>query len=85
MSNLEVYFEVQAPLKFGEEIRVVGNFPCLGSDDANLGVRLVTSPSEYPHWKSTKGLKLIKILFLFLKPHCLLLIFVFDNSCFTSN
>jgi len=47
-----VSFSVEAPVKFGETVHVVGNVPALGSWKVEYGVQLVTTPFTYPKWST---------------------------------
>ncbi|KAL1519753.1 hypothetical protein AB1Y20_023261 [Prymnesium parvum] len=44
-------FEVRAETRYGDEVRVVGSPPSLGSWNPLHGVRLVTNASLYPVWR----------------------------------
>jgi len=52
----EVHFKVHAPVRYGEEIRLLGNCPALGCDDIQRAVVLVTSPTEYPLWSNKEAI-----------------------------
>lgn len=49
------YAQVNAPLQFGEEVRVCGNVPNLGCGDPSRAVPLYTTPRDYPTWSSRDG------------------------------
>jgi trehalose-6-phosphate synthase len=55
------YCFIQFKLTFntvpGEEIRVIGNIPELGSWDINKGERMITSKLDYPIWKTKENIK----------------------------
>ena len=46
---------MHAPVRFGEEVRLIGNCPALGNDDIDRAIVLVTSPAEYPFWSNREG------------------------------
>jgi hypothetical protein len=47
--------QVQARVRFGEEIRLSGNHPSLGCDNVDRAIPLVTSPKEFPWWWNKEG------------------------------
>jgi trehalose 6-phosphate synthase/phosphatase len=51
-SMIELEFRVKAALLVGEDMRVCGNVPALGSNDPNRSIKLFTSSSNYPYWHS---------------------------------
>ena len=42
-------------MRIGEEIRVSGNVPALGCNDPERAILLVTTPSEFPWWRTMEG------------------------------
>jgi hypothetical protein len=58
MMKCIVAFQAIFNTSFGEEVRVVGNHPILGSWDPNNGLRLVTSKQDYPTWKAPRRITL---------------------------
>ena len=45
-----IYIKVKAFLKFGENLKVVGNVPELGNWDFTKGLDLITTSQSYPYW-----------------------------------
>mmetsp|Transcript_10477 Transcript_10477/g.13745 ORF Transcript_10477/g.13745 Transcript_10477/m.13745 type:complete len:95 (+) Transcript_10477:461-745(+) len=48
----QVTFRVNAPVRHGERIHIVGSIPALGSWNTLYGPALETSPATYPYWYS---------------------------------
>lgn len=53
--------KVHAKLRHGEEIRVSGNVPALGTNDIQRAIPLVTTPDEYPWWSTKDGKQLFSM------------------------
>jgi trehalose-6-phosphate synthase/trehalose-6-phosphatase len=49
-----VTFRVKADLEIGQNIRLAGDTRALGSFHPNRGLDLVTTPGEYPWWRTNK-------------------------------
>jgi hypothetical protein len=64
-SLIEVTFNVTAPLAMGEEVRVSGTCPALGSGDPLCAVALYTTPHKYPVWSNCN-----EAVFVPGAPHC---------------
>lgn len=47
--------QVEAPLGFGEEVRLSGNVPALGNSDPNRAIPLYTTQYDYPKWTTKAG------------------------------
>jgi len=54
-SMIEVVFKVFADIPVGEEVRLCGNVPVLGGDDPDKSVSLITTPSDFPWWRTKEG------------------------------
>jgi len=55
-----VSFHVDARIRHGEVLYVVGDVPALGSGDAAYGVPLVTTPEHFPEWFTQHPIPLVK-------------------------
>eukprot|EP01032_Pedospumella_encystans_P014145 gene14145-16269_t len=55
-SMIEVVFKVHADVRIGEEIRLSGSVPALGCDDPNRSIPMVTTPSDFPWWRTKEGI-----------------------------
>lgn len=52
----EIVFKVRCQTEMGEDVRVVGSVPALGSWNPALALRMQTDANSYPLWKSGSGL-----------------------------
>lgn len=43
-------------MRIGEEIRLSGSVPALGCDDPNRSIPMVTTPSDFPWWRTKEGI-----------------------------
>ncbi|MDA0565431.1 alpha amylase C-terminal domain-containing protein [Streptomonospora sp. S1-112] len=50
-ANVTAAFSVRAQTWYGQDVRVVGSVPALGSWDPQRGVRLATDEDTYPTWR----------------------------------
>eukprot|EP00601_Ochromonadales_sp_CCMP2298_P017181 CAMPEP_0173233894 /NCGR_PEP_ID=MMETSP1142-20121109/9889_1 /TAXON_ID=483371 /ORGANISM="non described non described, Strain CCMP2298" /LENGTH=1021 /DNA_ID=CAMNT_0014163805 /DNA_START=97 /DNA_END=3159 /DNA_ORIENTATION=- len=55
-SMIEVVFKVHADIRIGEEVRVSGSVPALGCDDADRAIPMVTTPADFPWWRTKEGI-----------------------------
>lgn len=46
---------MKAKLRYGEEIRLSGNVPALGSYNIQRAIPLYTSPTDFPYWHTKEG------------------------------
>ncbi|GBG33124.1 Alpha,alpha-trehalose-phosphate synthase UDP-forming [Hondaea fermentalgiana] len=59
MPNLtRITFKVKADLDIGQNVRITGDSVNLGSFSPNRGVDLVTTPKEYPIWRTSRPVNL---------------------------
>ncbi len=52
-----IIFQVEAHLKFGEEVRLSGNVPSLGCNNPDRAIPMYTTPSMFPIWSTKEGNK----------------------------
>jgi hypothetical protein len=50
-----MHLKVFGDLNHGEEIFLSGNVPGLGCDDIARAIPLVTTPTEFPWWRTKEG------------------------------
>ena len=54
-AHTQVNFEVTAPLEMGLQLMVRGNCPRLGKFNLQKGLRLFTTPTDYPVWRNIEN------------------------------
>ena len=54
-AHTQVNFEVTAPLEKGLQLMVRGNCPRLGKFNLQKGLRLYTTPTNYPIWRNIEN------------------------------
>lgn len=54
---------MHADLRIGEEVRLSGSVPALGCDDPERSIPMVTTPGDFPWWRTKEG-KFELIIFL---------------------